>query len=619
MANYVEEFVAFLGWEVDDKELEGFNKQVEELGGMLKKATAIVAGAAGALTALTAVVNETTAANIALAKSVGVSSEFLDAMNSAIRPLGFNIENVVDLVEEMNNKMGESIGLGEPMTAVAEATRILGLEFKTLRDMAPEDQFVAILEAAKNLDDQQAAVSAVDMLMGGEANKVLGFLRTQDESLLQIIQRQMQLNMLTEEGRAGAERFNNTFGEMKTVIGSAKQEFFGLIGEALSPLLESYSDWVAENNEIIKTKIAEWADRLGRALSWVISTMTWLISKVGAVVDSLGGMERILKVTGVALMSIFGAKMVLAVTTFIKMMRAAGTEAMLMNIKAALIPATIAAIVALFILIGEDLYQFFTGGESALGKLGEKIAGFAHENVRPSIANFLGMTPEELDMELVNAVEAMGEFWDSLVGYAEIGIEKVVEFVNWLVDAVVEGFNALTDFGAWVGDSLAKVVNSIKSFFQDVGFFAQDTIKFFREVVDSFVSFISSIPDKIIAFVKRSVSGVGDIVRGLPLVGSLFGDSEETPRTAGGGSMVPMGSIGALSAPGAPTASPGARAAVTNANNSRRVTQSTRVSNQFNITQNPGESGEALASRVADEIQKASARAVSVNDSGIEV
>ena len=644
MPSYVEEFVAFLGWEVDNTELKKFEKNVDDLGNMLKKATAFVAGAAASLTALTAVVNQTTAANTALAKSVGVSSDFLEALNGAIAPLGFELDNVVDLVEEMNNKFGESKGLGKPMTAVTEATRILGLEFKKIKDLAPEEQFVQILEAAKNLEDQQAAVSAVDILMGGEANKILGFLRTQDESLLQLIQRQMQLNMLTEEGRAGAERFNNTFIELKTVVNSAKQEFFGLVGEALSPLLEEYADWLAANNELVKSKIAEWAREIGRALGWVMSIAAWLIGRVGEVVTALGGMEKVLKLTSVALLSIFGTKMMLAIGAFIKMMKVAGTEAFIMNLKAALIPATIAAIIALFILLGEDLYHFFTGGESALGKLGDIIAEFVHSNIRPSIANFLGMTPEELDAAFLDAIDAVIGFWEGTVHYASIAIEKTIDFVVLLVQAINTSFKGLMKLGEHIGDAMARMVIAIKLFFMDVGTFADNTIQIFTKLVDGFVLFVSTIPDSLMAMVQKTVSGISSIVRSIPFVGGLFGGETPAEATEGGrgaptrrtrpiqrpfveqGPTAPVepgrtfaDGLDQLARPQTPAPSQGVRTAITNANQTRTVNQSNQFSNEFNITQLPGESGEALASRVADEIQRASARAVSANDSGIEI
>ncbi len=601
MTTYVEEFVAFLGWEVDSKELGEFQKQVDGVTGMLKAATVVVVGAAGALTALTAVVNQATAANVALAKSVGVSSEFLESMGAIVRPLGFEIDNVADLVEEMNNKIGESAGLGKPISGVTDSLKILGLGFKTIKDLAPEEQFVKILDAAKNLDNQQAAVSAVDILMGGEANKILGFLREQDGDLLTLIEHQLKLNLLTDAGRDGAVRFNSAFGEMASVARTAKQEFFGLLGDALAPLLEKYADWVVVNNDIIKSKIAEWADGIGRAMTWLATQITWLIDRLSNFVESLGGMENALKLVGVALAATFGAKVFLAIKTFIGLMRVAGTEALLMNIKAALIPITIAAIIALFLLIGEDLYQFFTGGESAIGKLGEKLGAFVHESVRPTIANFLGMTPEEMDMEFLKVVDNITAFWAEMEAQGLVALDALVEAAGWVADQYQGTVNNVEMFIAFIVKSFWKAVDGLKSVGLAIGAFFVETgtgiYNFFAGLVDSFVSFVSSIPSRLIAFVKESVSGITDIVSSIPLVGRLFGSDD------------------------IPSASTGARAAGASINNNSAssVNNSNRQSNVFNVTQRPGESGEGLASRIASELQKSSALAVAVNSSGIEV
>ena len=625
MGDYVEEFVAFLGWEVDASELKEFKKQVDGVGDMLKTASKVIIGAAGALATLTAIVNTTTAANMALAKSVGVSSEFLESMGGVVRPLGFEMENVVDLVEEMNNKIGESIGMGVPISGVADATKILGLEFKSLKDLAPEDQFIAILDAAKNLENQQAAVSAVDILMGGEANKILGFLRAQDEGLLELIERQMKLNLLTDQGRKGAERFNTVFGEFSMIANTAKAEFFGLLGDVLAPLLEKYSDWVVANNELIGSKISEWANTLGRSVSWVITQFTWFIGKIGNVVERLGGLENTLKLVGITMLAVFGAKTVMMINTFIKLMRAAGTEALLMNIKAALIPATIAAIIVLFALIGEDLYQFFTGGESALGKIGEKISNFLHTNVKPAVADFLGMTPEELDMAMVKAVDAIVEFFtvtipDIIIGFIDWITEVFFPFVVSIYDFIVNVFSYIIQFfmgwfnlvvsifsnvGTFIGESIAKIVLFFMDFKQnmlDIGIAIAD---FFIGIVNKFVAMIKSLPAKLISFVKDSVSGISDMIKDIPFVGDLV-QTLATGGSASGAVSMPRASGGALAA----------GASIRNSSSS--ITDASKSNNTFNITQNAGENGQDFATRVASEVHKMAAGAVKANKSGIE-
>lgn len=594
MGDYVEEFVAFLGWEVDDKELKEFKNQVNKIGQTIKRVSLVVAAFAGTFSVLTLMTNRATGATTALARAVGVSSEFLEAMGQIVKPLGFDFENVADLIEEMNNKIGESTGLGEPMIAVAESVKILGLDFKKLKDLAPEDQFVRIMEAAENLEDQQQAVSAVDMLMGGEANRVLGFLRSQDEGMLALIKRRMQLNMLNDRGRAGAERFNKTVGEISGVLDSVKAQFFGLIGEGLAPMLEMYTDWVAANNEIIKAKIEEWATAVGRALRWLISQFKWFISMAMEVIDALGGVQNAFKLASLAIGAMLGARTILAFIKFIKFMKATGSAALLMNAKIALIPVLIAGIIAFFALLGEDLYMFFTGGESALGKLGETIANFVHNNVTPTIANFLGMTVEEFDAAFLAVTETIFKFFAVDIPNAHDAATSAIADFAWMITeflitdlpyALERSYDAFIQFFINLGKGLVSAGHSI--------------INFFTGLAKGFVTFVSSIPDKLLTIIRETVSSITAELADIPLIGDLV----HTPAAGGAN----------------PQPSSGARLAssVAKTTNSSSTTSNTSAPN-ITINQQPGQSGQSLAKDVTIEIEKAFARAVKVNSSGIE-
>ncbi|MCK4960790.1 MAG: hypothetical protein KAT00_15360, partial [Planctomycetes bacterium] len=179
MAVRIEEFVAYLGWQVDDDDLEAFNRQVDDTISYFAKVGAAIVGATAALTAFTVATNKETAQQANLAESVGITTETLEALSGVARSLGLDTDNVIDLMEEMNNKFGEMKGLGELIT-LQEGVQLLGLRYKELKDLEPEQQFLKILDAAKNLEDQQQAVSGVDMIFGGEANKILGAIRQID-------------------------------------------------------------------------------------------------------------------------------------------------------------------------------------------------------------------------------------------------------------------------------------------------------------------------------------------------------------------------------------------------------------------------------------------------------
>ena len=206
----VEELVGILGLNIDDqsfkkgaKQLENVKKQYERVASAATK----VAVAGAALAGFTIITNKFTAEQENMAAAVGISGQALEGYGALAEQAGLNVDNVIDLVEEMNNKLGESKGL-EEITAVKEATKILGLEFKELKRLKPEDQFFAILDAAKQLEDQQKASAATDILLGGEASKFVGLLHQQEGGLQDLLDAHFRLNLLTKDNRAAAVDFN---------------------------------------------------------------------------------------------------------------------------------------------------------------------------------------------------------------------------------------------------------------------------------------------------------------------------------------------------------------------------------------------------------------------------
>lgn len=189
-----------------------------------------------------------------LAKSVGMSVQTMEALAQAIKPAGFDIEHVVDLVEEMNNKFGEVDP--EKLGGVKDSFKLLGLEFENIKKLKVEEQFKVIADAALQMKDAQKAQSALDQLMGGEANKVMGVLRQRGKSIAKILEEQNKLTFRTEESRRGARQFVSQLAVLETQISSLAFHISGLAGVTVGRLVERVSDAVSNN----KKTINEWLD-----------------------------------------------------------------------------------------------------------------------------------------------------------------------------------------------------------------------------------------------------------------------------------------------------------------------------------------------------------------------
>lgn len=579
-AKYIEEFTAFLGWEVDSSNLAKFDKQVadldkgiKEIGANFAKAATIAAGFASSLAALITVTNKQTATNANLAKASGISYAGFEAMASITNQLGLGAEAALDPMKQLNARLGAFKRDGN-LAPVRDSLKALGLDWKKLKDLTPEDQFVAVLDAARGLEDQQTAVSAAQGLLGEQSGRIVGFLRAQNISLAEMIQKKKELTFLDEEGQAGALEYSRALGQFNSVIGSITAQFSGLAGKALAPLIQKLVKWVALNKTLIKTELKKWVKDAVDIVKRLYDYLVKIVSTLYKVINALGGLESAARLVVFTFLAWQALQFLIWLRNFIIVIRAATAAQIAFNIAAAFWPALILLAAAAIALIAEDLYQFFTGGESLIGRLLEKFKLFwpevlavAEEYIAAAIAQWaewLGVSKKDLDDALIAMTDWLTKFWGNFTNLPALIAEAfglAWEAISGWFDQVVSGF---------VG-----VYNWIVGIWNKIG----DVIR----------------------------GGIADFKLGLqniPVIGRLFeGGAElappayQTPLTYGPG--------GAFGAP--PTAGGGSVA-----NNS-----SVKVENKISVTQAPGENGADFANRVAGILEEKAAIAARNNASGV--
>lgn len=257
---------------------------------ILKGGSALAGGILAGAAAMT-VLNNKMRTTVTLGQSIGASAALLENLETAIAPAGFELDNIVDLIEEMNNKLGESAGLKE-ITPVTESLGILGLKFKDLQKLKPEQQFKKIADAALQMEDAQKAAAAADILMGGEANKLIGILRQQGRTVDEIIAKQQKYNARTDEGRQGAVKFADQMGKTLNLIRSLADEIAGLVGGNLTPMLAKFTEFVRLNQKLIKTKILDFFEQVkikGKA-AWEWLNEEGRLKSIGTTIMQLGGL-----------------------------------------------------------------------------------------------------------------------------------------------------------------------------------------------------------------------------------------------------------------------------------------------------------------------------------------
>ncbi|WP_421902172.1 phage tail tape measure protein [Maridesulfovibrio sp.] len=352
-------------------------------GGMI--GATVVAGAAAVGTAVT-MANQATGEQVKLARALGVSAEEFQAWGGIAKEAGFEVDTVGDLIEEMNNKLGESAGL-EEITPVKESLEMLGLSFEELQGIAPEEQFKRIAEAIKAMPDGQQASAAADILMGGEANKFFGYLRTRKEGVDEIIAQQKRLNVLSEEGRKGAADYNTAFSQMSTVVGSVAAEISGLIGGALAPLISEYAPKLADYVRSHKDDLMGVGDAVREMIPAVMNFGKGLYkvgSMVAGFVSAVGGIENVAIMVGAVMAGKATIGMVSFASSLVTVGQslpfvATGIKAIGAAIAANPIGLIVGAVVGGAMLIWkywEPIKEFFSGLIDTVGSVVSSVGSF---------------------------------------------------------------------------------------------------------------------------------------------------------------------------------------------------------------------------------------------------
>ena len=273
---------------VTDRHLKSVNAVttglIKGLDGVGKAAAAGFAAVVTGAAALTAI-NRATTETDSLARAVGSTGLRVEALAGSLKGAGFQTDDVIDLFEEMNNKLGESAGL-EEIAPVTESLAILGLEFEKIRDLSPEQQFTAIADAALAMEDGQKAAAAADILFGSNANKLIGILRQQGATIEDIIAAQSRYQFKTQQAVEGAAAWTKATGGTTKLLGSMAGQISGLLGEQLSPLVAALNETAIANKEVIQSGITEFVQGLADAVRWVIvnfeSIVLWM-TRIGKV------------------------------------------------------------------------------------------------------------------------------------------------------------------------------------------------------------------------------------------------------------------------------------------------------------------------------------------------
>lgn len=447
----IDELITILGFDVKDKgKLDSYRNSIGSVVSEIKTMAVVGAAAMGAVLAGITAVNSETAKMANLAETVGLKYELVEGLGSAIKAIGLDYEHVTDLAEELSNKVGESKSIyadwlkgdklegkelklvggledafkGLDFSIVDEKFKGLKLEekFKMFSSMDITKQFELVMDTASTMKDAQQAASMVDILMGGEANKILSYLRTQGTTMSELLAKKREMNFLDREGIWGAKEYAKQTADTSSIFGSISKQLSGLAGEYLSPILKIMNDWFRINKQIIQIKLKEYVENIFYVFGHLKNILETIWSGVNFIAMALGGWDVVLPILGVIL---------------------------------AFFNPFYSAVMAV-ILVFDDLISYFKGGKSVIG-------------------DFVDYFKSNFPM-LSGIIESIGGVFLSVFGFFKSVYENMIapffnkiksdtgsfsEIFNLVIDAISSAFS---NFGSWIVAKASAVFGAIAEY-----------------------------------------------------------------------------------------------------------------------------------------------------------
>ncbi|EJH6910139.1 hypothetical protein ND369_002902 [Escherichia coli] len=227
---------------------ERLERWKERAGTVLKTGFGLSVGSGLTLAAGTAAVlnrNTETAERAGIARSYGVDYETYAAWDSLGRQMGLNGENIGDLFEEYRNKVFDDDNGATDKGAIQEVFGKLGLKAGVMAGKNNQEQVEFLFDRLLQVENEQQAAGMADALFGGEANKILTWMRLSGKTFRELISEQKRYNLVTKEGADGAVQGHVALSNFRNVLSSSIDDISGKLGKELAPHIQQVTDDLA--------------------------------------------------------------------------------------------------------------------------------------------------------------------------------------------------------------------------------------------------------------------------------------------------------------------------------------------------------------------------------------
>lgn len=441
----VDELITILGLKADPKaagEAESFGKLI---GGVTKAAIAAgaaLAAAAGAVSAYA--IRQAGAIDAAgkFADSIGVSYENLQKLEFAQQRAGGTTEELRGDLDKLTKTMSSPVPgeFNQTFYQLGIRARNASGELRSADDV--------LLDIAKKFEgmSKQRQVQFAEKL--GISPGTLKLIQQGRGGIEDLREEAVRLGLvLDENAKEKAARFQDSLLNSRSVVDAlGKSIAIGLL-PAMADSLDTFTDWIGANREFISSAItqvvegvADGFSMFGDAVSYVFGLVESFLGPIDGLITGLDATQAIALTVAIALGAV-AASVIAATWPFL----------------------AIAAAIGAIILILDDLYSAFTGGDSVIGGWVKEFQQAFPEisGALGSLLDMLGKIAAFFGGALVTVVKNWGGAIFDIIG-AVVG-----SFGDMLkgIESLLAGANPF----AVLGDMFQKQVDRILNLGKNLG------------------------------------------------------------------------------------------------------------------------------------------------------
>lgn len=397
----IEELVAVLAFEIDDKPLRKFQEGVGNLVTSVAAITAAAIGAGGALFATAKGAADAGDNALKMSQRVGVGIEKLqelmyagkladvsnEQLGTGLKILNKNIEGAASGSKELAKDFGK-VGV-----SVKNTDGTLRSADEVLYDLA--DRF-------QNMPDGAQKTATAMALLGKSGSDMIPLLNGGSKALRDAADEAREFGLVIDADSAKlSEEFNDNLTRTQQLFAGMRN----IVGTKLIPIINQlnlkFMAFFKANRAVIESKIDRFFTVLANVAekSWRILSALW--DSANGLAEVFGGMENVIKAAATAFLIFAGASVLYNLGKMVGLIANLGHMLTLANAKALLIPILIGAAIVAVGLIIEDIIAFFQGRDSVTGIIVEKFKaafafleeGFAGLGTVAKVALAIIMTP----------------------------------------------------------------------------------------------------------------------------------------------------------------------------------------------------------------------------------